>query len=70
ARDSLLQRLGLSKTDVGDLVINNSRFLILPHVHVPNLASTLLSLATRRVVIDWKDYYSIEPVMVETFVLA
>ena len=25
------------------LVVNNSRFLILPHVHVPNLASHLLS---------------------------
>jgi len=35
------------------LVANNSRFLILPHAHVPNLASRVLSLAQKRLRVDW-----------------
>lgn len=53
---------------VHDCVINNSRFLILPNIQIPNLASTVLSIATKRVVEDWREYYSLEPLIVETFV--
>lgn len=49
-------------------VINNSRFLIVPHVQVKNLASHALALATKRLAKDWLERYGIEPVLVETFV--
>jgi hypothetical protein len=49
-------------------VVCNSRFLILPHVSVPNLASHLLSLSAKRILADWPQRYGIEPVLLETFV--
>ena len=49
-------------------VINNSRFLIVPHIHVKNLASRALSLVLKRLVDDWFERYGIAPVLVETFV--
>jgi len=51
-----------------DRVICNSRFLILPTVKIPNLASHVLSLALSRVAQDWEERYHIRPVLVETFV--
>jgi hypothetical protein len=51
-----------------NLVVCNSRFLILPDVHVPNLASHILSLATGHLVQDWSRRYGYAPVLVETFV--
>lgn len=50
------------------LVINNSRFLILPWVHSPNLASRILSMTKKRIADDWSYRYKYYPVMVETFV--
>lgn len=50
------------------LIINNARFLILPWVQTPNLASRILSMATKRVAHDWKHLYQYTPVLVETFV--
>jgi hypothetical protein len=50
------------------LVVNNIRFLILPWVRCPNLASRLLSIATRRLAEDWQQRYGYHPVLVETFV--
>jgi hypothetical protein len=50
------------------LVINNSRFLILPTVKVPNLASHVLSLAEARLPRDWQTRYGVWPVLLETFV--
>src|SRR3989442_3518175 len=35
-------------------IANNSRFLILPGWHRPNIGSRVLSLTERRVVADWK----------------
>lgn len=49
-------------------VVCNSRFLILPHVQVKNLASHVLSLASRQVVQDWQNRYGYVPVLLETFV--
>jgi hypothetical protein len=49
-------------------VIQNSRFLILPTVEVPNLASHVLSRAVAQVVGDWETRYGERPVLVETFV--
>jgi len=50
------------------LVINNSRFLILPWVHVPNLASRILGMAARQAPRDWEARYGRKPVLLETFV--
>jgi hypothetical protein len=50
------------------LVANNSRFLILPWVRVPNLASMALSQAARRIKGDWLERFGYEPVLLETFV--
>lgn len=49
-------------------IINNSRFLILPHVNIKNLASHVLSIATRQVVEDWQAGYHIKPLLIETLV--
>lgn len=50
------------------LIANNARFLILPWVDSYNLASKVLSMATRRLADDWLDWYQYAPVLVETFV--
>jgi hypothetical protein len=50
------------------LVVNNSRFLILPWVRAQNLASTILSRVAKRVRGDWKAAYGLEPVLLETLV--
>jgi hypothetical protein len=50
------------------LVINNSRFLILPTVEVPNLASYVLSMSKNIIQNDWMDRYSYSPVLMETYV--
>jgi len=49
-------------------VVNNSRFLILPWVRVKNLASLLLSRATRQLRADWRRRYGVELLLVETLV--
>lgn len=60
--DEIARKLKLQK------VINNSRFLILPWVRVPNLASHVLALALRAVVKDWALLYGSKPCLVETLV--
>lgn len=57
ARRSNLQRL-----------ICNSRFLIVPHVRVANLASHVLAQCAQRIAGDWSKRYGVEPVALETFV--
>jgi hypothetical protein len=50
------------------LVTNNSRFLILPDCHFPNLASRILSLCQKRVPVDWQAVFAHPVVLLETFV--
>ncbi len=50
------------------LVVNNHRFLILPWVHITNLASWILAQVTRRLSADWQARYAHDLVLVETFV--
>lgn len=50
------------------LVVGNSRFLILPHVSVQNLASHVLSLVAKQLPQDWQERYGYTPVLLETFV--
>lgn len=49
-------------------VVNNARFLILPWIHSPNLASKLLSLSAKYIQNHWFDRYGYQPVLLETFV--
>lgn len=49
-------------------VVNNARFLILPWIRCPNLASWVLSHAARRLPADWEGRYGYRPVLLETFV--
>lgn len=51
-----------------DLVVNQSRYLILPWVCVRNLASSVLGLMARVLVQDWQELYGYRPVLLETFV--
>jgi hypothetical protein len=51
-----------------NLIINNSRFLIFPWVHIRNLASKALSLAAKQIQEDWLREYCYAPVLLETFV--
>ena len=50
------------------LVANNSRFLILPGVDCPNLASRLLALCLARLSADWQATYDHPILLVESFV--
>ncbi|BAU57422.1 hypothetical protein HH1059_07310 [Halorhodospira halochloris] len=50
------------------LVVNNTRFLILPWVQVRGLASKILGLAARQLPLDWQQRYGFQPVLLETFV--
>ena len=50
------------------LVVQNSRFLILPWVRVGNLASRVLSMATSQLADEWERLHHYRPVLVETFV--
>ena len=47
---------------------NNTRFLILPWVKVPHLASHLLGIITRRIRADWQGKYGHPIAAIETFV--
>ncbi|MHB1529147.1 MAG: Druantia anti-phage system protein DruA [Acidiferrobacteraceae bacterium] len=49
-------------------ILCNSRFLILPHVRVPNLASHVLALALHTVLSDWTAAYGVQPLLAETLV--
>lgn len=68
ARDILLGLLGLAGDDLHDRVINNSRFLIAPNIRVKHLASRILAMATRIAASDWEAFYSVRPLLAETFV--
>jgi len=50
------------------LLTNNSRFLILPGVKVPHLASHILGAVSRRISGDWEAKYGHKVYLLETFV--
>ncbi len=50
------------------LIANNSRFLILPEWHRPNVGSRVLSLTERRVARDWQTRFGHPLLLLETFV--
>jgi hypothetical protein len=51
-----------------NLVANNSRFLILPEYHQPNMASQILSQCRRRIQQDWQKHFGFPLLLIETFV--
>lgn len=50
------------------LIVNNSRFLILPWVKSYNLASRILAAAVKQLSSDWHNRYGYKPALLETFV--
>jgi hypothetical protein len=50
------------------LLVNNHRFLILPWIRIPNLASWILARVLRRLRHDWQQHYAHDIVLVETFI--
>ena len=50
------------------LTTNNTRFLILPGVQIPYLASHILSIISRRISRDWQTKYGHQLYLLETFV--
>jgi len=51
-----------------NLVTNNSRFLILPQWHFPNVATRILSLCQRRLQADWVERFDHTLLLLETFI--
>jgi hypothetical protein len=49
-------------------IANNLRFLILPEIRIPNLASKVLSMNLKRLSDDWQALFGHSVVMAETFV--
>ena len=49
-------------------IANNTRFLILPWVSVPNLASYILAKVIKRIRLDWQKKYGHTLYLLETFV--
>jgi hypothetical protein len=49
-------------------IVNNARFLILPWVRCPGLASRILSAVPKPLLADWHWRYGYEPVLLESFV--
>ncbi|MEA3421610.1 MAG: DUF4338 domain-containing protein [Acidobacteriota bacterium] len=51
-----------------NIVVDNSRFLILPWIKIPHLASYILGRTLRNLSADWVKYHCHRIVLVETFV--
>lgn len=68
ARDKWIGWSYRNQYDRLHLVTNNSRFLILPNWHYPNLASRTLSLCQKRLPDDWLSTFGHPLVLLETFV--
>lgn len=67
-RDELIGWKKKHRQKLLHLVISNDRFLIFPWINVPNLASRVLSLATKQIGDHWLSAHGYRPVLIETFV--
>jgi SRSO17 transposase len=67
-RDKYIGWSATQRTAHLDRLVNNSRFLILPWVAVPNLASHVLARTLAHLPQDWAMRFGIRPWLVETFV--
>jgi hypothetical protein len=68
ARDEFLEWSAAERARRLSAVANNTRFLILPWVQVPHLASHVLGLVARRIGADWRSKYGHGIDWLETFV--
>lgn len=68
ARDAFIGWSPAQRASRLGLVVNNTRFLILPHVRVPHLASHILGLILSRLRKDWQRKYAMAPCLAESFV--
>jgi hypothetical protein len=68
SRDAYLDRMGIGSKEALASIANNTRFLILPGVRVPHLASHVLGAAARRISSDWLAKYGRGLDWLETFV--
>ena len=79
SRDAFFRLQGLASASDSDhtgdpgspqlaTLANNTRFLILPGVRVPHLASHVLGAAARRIGLDWQRKYGVRLRWLETFV--
>lgn len=68
ARDTFIGWCPAQRERALHLVVNNARFLILPWVRCPNLASAILARAAHRLGEDFQQRYGYAPVLLETFV--
>jgi hypothetical protein len=67
-RDQFIGWNALSRRNHLIYTTDNTRFLILPWVKVPHLASHILGLIVRRIASDWKEKYGHPLYLLETFV--
>ncbi len=67
-RDAFIGWTAPARREHLQLLTNNTRFLILPWVRVPQLASHVLTLVTRRLSPDWQAKYGHPIHLLETFV--
>lgn len=68
ARDEYIGWSDLQRKEHLHRIVNNSRFLILPWVRIPHLASHVLALNIRRLRGDWLKQFSTDVLLLETFV--
>lgn len=68
ARDDFIGWTEAQRKDNLHLVVDNSRFLVLPWVHSKSLASRVLSHAARNLPDYWQERYHYRPLLMETFV--
>ncbi len=68
ARDAHIGWSSPARTANRELVVANSRFLLLPWVRVKDLASHVLARAARQLAQDWQSACGLRPVLLETYV--
>ena len=68
ARDEYIGWSGLQRKAQLHRIVNNSRFLILPWVRIPHLASHVLAQNLRRLRGDWFRHFGTDLFLAETFV--
>lgn len=68
SRESFVQWDKPAKEKNLHLVVNNTRFLILPWINIKFLASKILALNARRISKDWFEIYNHHIYLLETFV--
>jgi hypothetical protein len=68
ARDAWIGWTAEQRVHHLQLIVNNSRFLVLPWVHIQGLASKILAQSARQLPADWEQRYGYRPLLLETLV--